>query len=152
MTTQTVQFVEFSVGHTRIAMESSHVVEVLPFVHWTVIDSAVDGIVGLMVYRGHPVRVLDLAIGLVGRPSRSSMHARILLVRRPESGGAMESQCLGIIAERVHGVQRRDPHAFRPFEGAESSPVGLGQIFSDSNGIVRRLSLDGLTPHLTMTP
>ncbi|MEO5797993.1 MAG: chemotaxis protein CheW [Gemmatimonadales bacterium] len=152
MTAQTMQFVEFSVGDTRIAMESSHVVEVLPLVNWTAIDSAGDGIVGLMVYHGHPVRVLDLAIGLVGRPSRSSMNARILLVRRPESDGAMESQCLAIIAERVHGVQRRDPRAYRPFVGIESSTVGLGEIFSDSNGIVRRLSLDGLMPHATMTP
>jgi chemotaxis signal transduction protein len=144
--------VEFSVGDHRIALETCHVVEVLPLVRWTAIESAGDGIVGLMVYRGRAVRVLDLAIGLLGRTSRERMHSRILLVRLTAGDDHVESQSLGIVAEQVHGVQRRDPGAFQPLVGSDSTPLGLGEILSDAGGIVRRLSLQGLPSHGTLTP
>lgn len=103
------------------------------------IPQAPAGVAGIMNYHGEPVPVLDLCAHGLGRPFRSSLSTRILLV---DYGG----NALGIIAEQATQILRRKEADFvEPGVEVDSAPY-LGPVVSDANGVIQRVELDRLLP------
>ena len=140
--TRGLQCIEFAIGDDRYVVDAGRVLEVLPLVRWTESAPSDDGVVGLFDFHGRIVPVLDLALRFRGRATRPSRQSRILLAVIPGPAGA-PAPC-GLVAERVLGVARRDPAAFRPVPGGTGPMPGVGAVTSDESGIVQCLDLDTL--------
>ncbi len=87
----------------RYALESHHIIEIVPRVRTKKVPSAPGYVSGMINYQGVPVPVFDLPVLEGGEPSRPFYSTRIILVRYPLDG---EDIPVGILAEGVTDVIR----------------------------------------------
>jgi len=76
-------YILFSIGNDRYALDTSHVVEVVPRVELWQIPKAPAYVAGVLRYRGQLVSVLDLCQLMHGQPCPVRLSTRILLVHYP---------------------------------------------------------------------
>lgn len=135
----------FRIGQDLYALEARRAVEVLPLVALQRIPDAPPGVAGVFNYRGEPVVAVDLCELILGRPARSSLSTRVIVVNaaRPETGAR---QLLGLIAERATEILRRDQRELAdPAQGkAAPGPPYLGPILMDASGMIRLLRPENL--------
>lgn len=74
----------FYAGNDLYAIESSHIVEVIPRVSFRKVQHAPDYVAGLFNYRGVILPVIDLCHLIQGTPSRSHLSTRIMIVKHPQ--------------------------------------------------------------------
>ena len=74
-------FLVFQIGNDRYAMDTSRIVEVIPFLALKRIPQAPKGVAGLFNYRGQPVPALDLCDLTLGQPAREHLSTRIIIVK-----------------------------------------------------------------------
>src|ERR1039458_8090202 len=98
-------FLTFQIGNDRYALDTQHVVEVLPLVNFKTIPRAAGGVAGIINYHGRPVPLIDLTQLALGRPSEVRMRTRIILVNYLR--GSSEPLLLGLKAEHVTATLRR---------------------------------------------
>ena len=139
-----MMYVLFSVGNDRYALDTSHVVEVVPRVELWQIPKAPLYVAGLFRYRGRLVPVLDLCQLMQGQPCPVRLSTRILLVHHPGEDGL--SHILGLMVERVTDTLTSDDVAFAPAGiTAEGAPY-LRDIATDAHGMIHRLHVEALLP------
>ncbi|HKV40925.1 MAG TPA: chemotaxis protein CheW [Blastocatellia bacterium] len=137
-------FLLFQIGEDRYAIEAGQIVEVLPMLNVKVIPRAAEGIKGVINYHGVPVPVVDLRQLAMGMPSRQQLTTRIVLVNHIVEGGGQH--LLGLLAEGVTGTIRRNESGFTdPGVKSDQAPY-LGQVTTDSEGIVQRVEIANLLP------
>jgi len=88
-------------GDGRYALDSKHIVEVIPLVKAKRIPAAPAFVRGMINYHGLPVPVFDFCSIESGVSSRQFYSTRIILVHYPLDG---EKKLVGLIAERVTDV------------------------------------------------
>lgn len=91
----------FETNDGRYALDSQHVVEIIPLLVAKKIPSAPAFVAGMINYHGVPVPVLDFCALEGGDASRSFYSTRIILMRYPLDG---EEKIVGLIAERATDV------------------------------------------------
>jgi len=153
-------YLVFHVGHDRFAIETAHVVEVLPLVYWKGIPEARESVTGLLNYHRQVVPLLDFTLRVTGQPSHPRMSTRIFMARvpaydpevlslssngeTPDGETPFARDLLGIIVERVSGTLRCDPSAFTPPPTIADTAPWLGPVLTDAQGIIQRVDIDHL--------
>lgn len=91
----------FETSDGRYALDSVHIVEIIPLLKTKKIPSAPAFVKGMINYHGTPVPVFDFCALEGGESSRIYYSTRIILVNYPLDD---EEKLVGIIAERVTDV------------------------------------------------
>lgn len=138
-------FLQFQLGKDRYALDVGQVVEVLPLVAIKGIPQAPTGVVGVFNYRGAPVPVVDLSVLLLGRPAKTSMSTRIVIVTYPDENGSV-THLLGMIAEKATETVRRDPADFSETGVDNPETPYLGPVAADAGGLLQWIQADRLLP------
>ncbi|WP_448956147.1 chemotaxis protein CheW [Labrys neptuniae] len=122
-------FLYFRIGDEGFAMAIDRIAEIVPLTELKKVRQAPLGVAGSFEYRGRYVPVVDLCALELGRPARSRLSTRIVVVRHPHD----ETTLLGLIAEKATEMLRLDPAEFAPFA-------------QGPHGLVQRIELEDLLP------
>ena len=134
----------FQMGGERYALDSRHVVEIVPLVHFRELPRTPEYICGLFEYRGRVTPVVDLSALAGGPPSQRLLSTRILLVHYRDSKERV--RVLGLLAERVTDTAEiEDSHLKSSGVRVERSPY-LGKVITDSAGMIQCVELEELLP------
>jgi chemotaxis-related protein WspB len=137
-------FLLFQLGRDHYALDSSQVVEVLPFLEVKKIPQAPRGVAGVFNYRGAPVPAIDLSDLALGQSASTRLGTRIILVNYQTAGGA--SRLLGLIAEKATQTLRCAEEEFvESGLGAGEAPY-LGPVIAQPRGLVQRVEVNALLP------
>ena len=132
----------FQLGKDRYAIEAHQVIEVLHLVNLKQVPQAPAGVAGVFDYHGASVPLIDLAELALGTPSRRWMSTRIILVKY--EGSPAETHMLGLLAEQATGTLRRNEADFSDAGLAVSDTPYLGNVTTDTSGIVQRIEISSL--------
>ena len=135
-------FLVFELGTDRYAIEAHQVIEVLHLVNFKQIPQAPSGVAGVFDYHSTSVPLIDLAELALGKPSRRWMSTRIILVKYGNPPG--ETHMLGLLAEQATGTLRRNEEDFSDAGLAVSDTPYLGNVTTDTRGIVQRIEIPNL--------
>jgi chemotaxis-related protein WspB len=91
----------FETSDGRYALDSSHIVEIIPLLNTKKIPAAPAFVKGMINYHGSPVPVFDFCALEGGDSSRTFYSTRIILVNYPLDD---DEKLVGVIAERVTDV------------------------------------------------
>ena len=92
----------FETSDGRYALDSQHIVEIIPLLLPKKIPGAPGYVSGIINYRGQPVPVFDLCALAGGAPCRLYYSSRIILVRYPLADE--QQRLIGLTAEQVTDV------------------------------------------------
>ena len=137
-------FLLFRLDDDRYALEAGKIVEIIPTVAVKRIPRAAAGIVGVIDYHGAPVPLVDLNQLALGRPARSRLDTRIVIVEYQDGDGTL--RLLGLMAERATETARRDPVDFAEPGVRSSAAPYLGRVATDAHGLIQWVELDRLLP------
>ena len=139
-----MMYILFSIGHDRYALDTSHVVEVVPRVELWQVPRAPAYAAGVLRYRGQLVPVLDLCQLMHGQPCPVRLSTRILLVHSPGEDGT--AHLLGLMVERVTDTLTSQDVTFAPSGLSADDAPYLGDVATDEHGMIHRLRLEALLP------
>jgi chemotaxis-related protein WspB len=139
-----MMYILFSIGNDRYALDSSHVVEVVPRVELWQVPRAPAYVAGLFRYRGQLVPVLDLCQLMQGQACPVRLSTRILLVYYPDNDGS--SHILGLMVERVTDTLTSHDVTFAPSGITADDAPYLGDVATDEHGMIHRLRVESLVP------
>ncbi len=133
----------FYVGDDLYALDSSQVVEVIPRVILRKIHHAPEYVAGLFNYRGGIVPVIDLCHLIQGKPSRSHLSTRIIMVNYVAKDNSR--RCFGLMAERVTETLNK-PDTIWVDNGTQADKPYpyLGGIIMDEKGMIQHIRLEYL--------
>ncbi|MBY0239173.1 MAG: chemotaxis protein CheW [Burkholderiaceae bacterium] len=138
----------FHIGPDRYGLPLRQIQRVLPLMQLKRVPLAPHAVAGLMNLHGQPVPVIDLARLAGYEASAGHFDTRIVLADYTLPGGAIKA--LGLLAERVQGVQEIDPAELTD-PGVRAAPF-LGQVSGSGHdgsagpGMVQLVVLDRLLP------
>ena len=134
----------FYIGNDRYALDTSHVVEVIPMVLLREVPQAPKYVAGVFNYRGTIVPTIDLCQLIKGTPSRSSLSTRIVMVNYLHADRS--TSLLGLMAERVTDTlnQKENELVESGFQPEEARY--LGKMIVDDRGMIQHIQLDQLLP------
>ncbi|WP_334887558.1 chemotaxis protein CheW [Nostoc sp.] len=133
----------FYIGSNVYAIESSHVVEVIPRVTYREVHHVPNYVAGLFNYRGAIVPVIDLCQLIRGKPSQAYLSTRVFIVSYP----AQESDKLkyvGLMAERVIKTVKKSASEFLASGIQTSEAPYLGKMIMDESGMIQHIDLERL--------
>src|SRR5262245_21005332 len=132
----------FEAAGQRFALETRHVVEVLPWLRAQPVARVPSWVAGLFSYRGEVTPLLDLGRLAGGAPCECRYNSRVLVVNLPGPGGPRP---VGLLAERVGTAQLPDQGARRPAL-AEGAADAWGPLLLDDRGVFQLLDVARLVP------
>lgn len=133
----------FYVGENLYALDSSQVIEVIPRVDLRKIHHVPDYVAGMFKYRGTIVPVIDLCHLIQGKPSRSYLSTRIIMVNY--TGKDNIKRYVGLMAERVtETLNKPDQDLVDVGNQLDGSPGYLGEMLMDDKGMIQRIRLEYL--------
>ncbi len=135
-------FLVFQLAKDRYAIEARQVIEVLPLVNVKQIPGAPPGVAGIFNYHGASVPLIDLADLALGTPSRKWMSTRIIVVNYGVESG--QTHPLGLVVEQATETLRRNEEDFSDAGLAVSDTPFLGNVTTDTGGIVQRIEIQRL--------
>jgi chemotaxis-related protein WspB len=143
----------FYVGKNLYAIDSAHVVEVIPRVVYRQIPQVPGYLAGIFNYRGTIMPILDLCQLICGTPSKNKLSTRIAIVSYPRPD--KQPQYVGIMAERT--IETIDkPAAEIKTTGIQASDTPyLGGILMDKKGMIQLINLEHLfasIPEINLVP
>lgn len=141
-------FLVLNIGQGRYALNTGQITEILPMVQLNRIPHAPAGVAGTANYRGHALPVVDLVQVMAGRPSRSALSTRLVIVTYSSSTG--DKHRLGVIAEGATDILRMNPMDFGPYGDVSDSTAYLGPVAIDNRGLIQWVDPSKLLPP-TMT-
>jgi chemotaxis-related protein WspB len=128
-------FLLFQIGDERYALDTGHVVEVVPLLELKRLPQSPAGLAGLFNYRGQPVPAIDLCALTLGRPANERLSTRIILINYADEHGV--NHVVGLVAEQATGMLRRDAKDFvDPGLRFGQAPY-LGPVLMDSQGPIQ---------------
>ncbi|XGV97161.1 MAG: chemotaxis protein CheW [Leptolyngbya sp. BL-A-14] len=132
----------FNVGNSLYAIESAHVVEVIPRLSYRKLHQVPEHVVGVFNYRSSIVPVIDLCRLMRGTPSQSYLSTRVMMVSYPRADGAL--RYIGLMAERVIETLDKTEADFKDagIRGQEASY--LGGIMTHKKGLIQQICLEQL--------
>lgn len=132
----------FYAGKDLYAIESSHIVEIIPRVSLRKVHHVPEYVPGLFNYRGTILPAIDLCHLIQGTPSRSHLSTRIIIVKHPHQNESL--QYLGLMAERVTETLTISDSKIRDSSiRAEEAPYLSGTIV-DEQRIIQCVQLERL--------
>jgi chemotaxis-related protein WspB len=141
-------FLVLNIGQSRYALNTGQITEILPMVQLNRIPHAPAAVAGAANYRGAALPVVDLVQLMVGRPSRSSLSTRLVVITY--SGTTGDKHRLGVIAEGATDILRMNPMDFGPCGDVNEATAYLGPVAIDDRGLIQWVDPSKLLP-ATMT-
>ena len=135
-------FILFRLGKERYALESAHVIEVIPRLPLRPQPGTPNFVAGLFNFRGEVVPVLDLGTLTLGAPCPEQLSTRIILINHTLKSGVR--RVLGLIAEAVTDAVKKEPHEFVAVAAGQAPH--LGKIALDDGGMVQCILPEYLLP------
>lgn len=133
---------QFQIGSSRFAVDSSRVIEVIPAVALRPVPHAPHYLKGLFHYRGKIVSVIDLAELMGGSSCQARLSTRIIIVKQ----AATKDQLIGLLAERVNDLVKTPKEAWvSPSTASTQSPY-LGPVMKDQSGLIQLIDVDHVAP------
>lgn len=133
-------FLSFELNGDRYALDATEIAEVLPLAATKTIPGAPDWVSGILMHRGLPVPVIDVARLALGRAAHAWRSTRLVLVRYPFAAGPAapaRERLLGLIVERATQTIRIDRDAFHDSGIATPHARWLGPVANDADGVVQ---------------
>lgn len=133
-------FLLFQISHDFYALDTQHIVEVLPLVNVKKIPHAPGAVTGLFIYRGVTMPLLDLSQLANGKKSDRVMSTRVVVLRYTDPRGT--ERTLALIVEKTRSTIRRSEEDF-----AEATVVGaafLGGVTHEGDKLVQRIRVEHL--------
>lgn len=140
----------FSAGGLLYAIESRHVVEVIPRVNLRPVLNQSDQLAGMFNYRGSVLPVVDLCRWIHGSASGGQLSSRIIMVNIAKGSEAAEQPCLGLLAEGVTDTLSRPLSAFQQSSLTGDARSCLGGLHVEERGMVQLLHLERLLQQLQL--
>ena len=137
-------YLQFIVDKNRYAVSARDVVEVVPLVSLHTIPKVPQYIAGLMNYHGDSVPVVDVTMLMQGRKTSWNLSTRIVLVNIKTANNKIK--VLGLMAEKLTEFMRIDDSAFQASGVKHQDAVYLGDVLTDRNGLLQRLSIEKIIP------
>ncbi len=137
-------YVLFRLGKERYALESEHVIEVIPRLPLRRQPGTPGFVAGLLNFRGTLVPVLDLGTLTLGAPCPQQLSTRILMIHYTLRSGV--PKVLGLIAEAVTDAVKKEPHEFAAPGVVAGQAPHLGRIAIDGGGMVQCVLPEHLLP------
>ena len=132
----------FHIGADRYGLALAAIRRVLPLMALKTLPGAPEAVAGLMNLHGSAIPVVDISLLAAGTACAHRMDTRIVLVDYTAPGGTVHA--LGLVAERVQGVQDVDDNALAP-SGVLAAPF-LDRVTGDAQGIVQLVEPDRMLP------
>ncbi|KAF3883820.1 MULTISPECIES: chemotaxis protein CheW [Nostocales] len=136
----------FNVGTHSYAIESSHVVEVIPRVAYREVHHVPKYVAGLFNYRGTIVPVIDLCHLIRGTPSQTHLSTRVIVVSYPGKNNLL--QYIGLMAERVVKTLNKSKTEFVSSGLLAHEVPYLGEMIMDEKGMIQHIHLARLFTNL----
>ena len=134
----------FAVGDEQYAIDSSQVIEVVPWVRLKNLPNSPESVSGLLNYRGKIVPVLDLSHIMLGRFSIRCLSTRIILVNYHLKDKS--KHILGILVERIMESQKQKESSFIDSGVRLKKAPYLGKIAIEGHDMVQTISVEDLVP------
>lgn len=132
----------FYVGDNLYALDTSHVVEVIPRVPLRQIHHVPAYVPGLLNYRGTIVPIVDLCHLIRGTASRFYLSTRIVMVSYEAKD--KKPQYLGLIAERIVETFNKSEVEFIQSGIQSTSAPYMGPMIIDDRGMIQCIYLEHL--------
>jgi chemotaxis-related protein WspB len=133
---------QFRMGEDTYALDSRHVVRVLPAARLKRLPGAPRGVAGLLNFEGAPVPVIDLCALALGHPAAEHLSTRIILTELAAREG--ERRLLGLLAENATNAVHCDAADFKSAGIAPPAARYLGPVACLGGTLVQRLEPEGL--------
>ena len=131
-------------GEDRFAIDADVVVEVIPLVRLRALPGAPPGSVGVMIFRGDAIPVVDLSIIAMGTATPARLMTRIVIVRYEHESSIGVSSLLGLLVPEVLEVTHLDSGRFETLAlNADGAPY-LGPVIVTPEGVVQRVRVSAL--------
>lgn len=134
----------FQIGSVRVALDVRRIRRVVPRVQLLTAPPGSRGLVGMFVYRGQVVPVVDLSRLAGSGDCPPHLSSRIILVPYP----ADSERLVGLLAAQVAEIREL---AIAPADNTESGN-GLGPPMVDGTAVLRYLDSDRLIASLDLDP
>lgn len=128
----------FHIDEDIYAIESTHIVEVLPLVMLRKVYQVPDHVAGVFRYRNCIVPVVDLCELIRGERCRSRFSTRIIMIQYQNRTG--ENAYVGLLAERVTETLNRANHT--PSEQSQGSY--LGEVWTHEGEMIQQFRWEPL--------
>lgn len=136
----------FNIGNSLYAIDSSHVLEVIPRLTYREVPYVPKYVAGLFNYRGAIVPVIDLCQLLRGIPSKPYLSTRVIMVSYLCQDDRLKQ--IGLMAERVIKTINKPEIEFIS-SGIQVNDAGyLGGMVMDEKGMIQKIDLDKLFAEL----
>lgn len=131
-------------GDERFALDTRHVVEIIPYVNLKTLPATPPFVSGIFNYRGTPVPVIDLSQLTTGETSHAWMTTRIVLTEYPDNTG--EPHILGLLVEQVNDTLKLQDQDFSTTGISNPETPYLGPVTKLRDGLVQRIELEDILP------
>jgi chemotaxis-related protein WspB len=137
-------FLQFYVGDSAYALETSKVVEVVPLVIFTKVYQVPKYVTGVFNYRGLIVPAFDFSIMINGNPSRSFLSTRIIILNYPKDDG--HPRYLGLIVEKVTETINKPLSELSEISSSasDSESYFLDRMMFDDKNMIQTVKLENL--------
>jgi len=132
----------FYVGVDLYALDTSQVAEIIPRVILRKVHHVPDYVVGVFNYRGGIVPVIDLCHLIQGKPSRSYLSTRIIMVNYV--GKEQTKRHLGLMAERVTETLNKPDTELMDTGTQLDEASYLGGMIMDDKRMIQLIRLENL--------
>lgn len=136
--------ISFTIGEDKYAIDSSRIIEVIPWVKLKKLPHSPDFVAGLLNYRGIIAPVIDLTQLMVGRFSKQCLSTRIILV--DYYGKSNKRHTLGILVERVMESQSQEESSLIDSGVRLKDAPYLGSISIEGDEMVQTVMIEDLLP------
>ncbi|MBN2290837.1 MAG: chemotaxis protein CheW [Pirellulales bacterium] len=119
-------------GDNRYALDTSCVVEIVPFIRLERMSAAPAWLPGMFVYRGRAVHVVDLTHLTTGRPCPARRNSRIIVARFELPN---VPPLLGLLAERVTTAEINLDAQTAKSEQDTAELATYGRVLLDERGM-----------------
>lgn len=139
-----MQFLIFHLGKDRYGLSTRNVIRLLPLMELKQIPHTPDYVTGLMNLHGEAVPVIDLCMLACGVRCEAHFDTRIVLIDYRTRDGVARK--LGLIAERVAGLQDIDREAFSDPGVTGTDAPYLGQVTAADHVLLQLIEVEHLLP------
>jgi chemotaxis-related protein WspB len=135
-------FLLFRVGENIYALDSSHIVEVIPMVNLRKVYGAPEHMSGLFNYRGAIIPVIDFSYLIRGSYSRLHLSTRIIILHRLHQQDG--HHYLGLIAEQVTETLNKTNSELLDLNLNISNTSYLSQMMIDEQKMIQCIEVEQL--------
>ncbi|WP_455220962.1 chemotaxis protein CheW [Kaarinaea lacus] len=137
-------YMQFYVDDNRFVLPAQDVIAIVPVVSLHEVPKAPEYVVGILNFHGESVPVIDIRALMSGARTEKRLSTRIAIVNFPVA--KRNQRLIGLLSEKLTEVMRIDESQFQPSGVTNAKTRYLGDVVTDTRGILQRLQVSELIP------